>query len=79
MTVLMLKNNDGTDFVANANDVIEWDGTAWQTVIDSTDSTNGINQKNLATGVIYTWTGTDWIKAYEGEYSHGTWLILLDA
>jgi hypothetical protein len=73
------KNNDGTDFVANANDVIEWDGTAWQTVIDSTDSTNGINQKNLATGVIYTWTGTDWIKAYEGEYSHGTWLILLDA
>ena len=30
---------------------------AWQTVIDSTDSTNGINQKNLATGVIYTWTG----------------------
>ena len=72
------KNNDGTDFIANANDVIEWDGARWHTVIDSTDSTNGVNQKNLATGVIYTWTGEEWIQAYEGEYSHGTWLVLLD-
>jgi len=72
------KNSNGTDFVANANDVIEWDGNSWHIVIDSTDSTNGVNQRNLATNVMYTWTGEEWIQSYEGEYSVGTWEIFLD-
>ena len=29
------KNNDGTDFVANANDIIEWDGSRWHVVFDA--------------------------------------------
>ena len=72
------KNNDGTDFVANANDVIEWTGTAWQIVFDTSDSTSNINQRNLATNVMYTWTGEEWIQSYEGEYSVGTWELFLD-
>ncbi len=72
------KNNNGTDFVANANDVIEWDGASWNTVIDSTDSTNGINQKNLTTGIVYKWNGEDWLQAFEGEYPVGTWELYLD-
>lgn len=73
------KNNDGTDFVCGANDLIEWTGSRWQIVMDATDSTNGINQKNLNTGIIYKWTGEEWLQAYEGYYPVGTWDIYLDA
>lgn len=73
------KNNNGTDFIANANDIIEWDGSSWHIVMDSTDSTNGINQKNLTTGIIYKWNGEQWLQAYEGEYPVGSWEIYLDA
>jgi len=73
------KNADGTDFVCGANDLIEWTGTSWVVVMDATDSTNGINSKNLNTNIIYKWTGEEWLQAYEGYYSVGTWDIYLDA
>jgi hypothetical protein len=73
------KNTNGSDFVANANDIIEWDGSNWHIIMDSTDSTNGINQKNLTTGIIYKWNGEQWLQAYEGEYPVGSWEIYLDA
>ena len=73
------KNANGSDFVANANDIIEWDGSQWHIVMDSTDSTNGINQKNLTTDIIYKWNGEQWLQAYEGEYPVGSWEIYLDA
>ena len=73
------KNADGTDFVCGANDLIEWTGTSWVVVMDATDSTNGINSKNLNTNIIYKWTGEEWLQAYEGYYPVGTWDIYLDA
>lgn len=73
------KNTNGSDFVCNANDIIEWDGSRWHIVMDSTDSTNGINQKNLTTGIIYKWNGEQWLQAYEGVYPVGSWEIYLDA
>jgi len=73
------KNNNGTDFVANANDLIEWDGASWHIVLDHSDSTNGINQKNLNTNIIYKWTGEEWLQAFEGYYPVGTWDVYLDA
>ena len=73
------KNNNNTDFVANANDLIEWDGASWHIVLDHSDSTNGINQKNLNTNIIYKWTGEEWLQAFEGYYPVGTWDVYLDA
>lgn len=72
------KNSNNTDFVADANDVIEWDGSNWNIVLDSSETTDSINQKNLTTGIIYKWSGSEWLQAFEGEYPVGTWEIYLD-
>ena len=70
------KNADGTDFVASANDIVEWSGTAWSIVFDaSSNTTETIYTTNLNTGVQYKWTGTEWLLAFEGEYPHGTWRL----
>jgi len=70
------KNADGTDFVASANDIVEWSGTAWSIVFDaSSKTTETIYTTNLNTGVQYKWTGSEWLLAFEGEYPHGTWRL----
>tara|TARA_X000000368_G_C23053364_1_gene722606 strand:+ start:2329 stop:3831 length:1503 start_codon:yes stop_codon:yes gene_type:complete len=73
------KNTDGSDFVAGQNDVVEWDGSKWHIVFDSS-SDDGATTKyltNLNTGVQYRWTGTEWILSWEGEYQKGTWRLAL--
>ena len=71
------KNADGTDFVADENDIIEWDGTKWNMVFDaSTDDGSTITYTtNLNTGVQYKWNGIDWTLSFEGEYRNGTWRL----
>ena len=73
------KSTLGADFVADADDIIEWDGTKWNVVFDASATTDFTYISNLNTGVQYKWTGSMWVKAYEGEYSQGTWMIYLDA
>lgn len=79
------KNTDGSDFTANENDIIEWDGSKWHVVFDASGANDGSTDSpatyisNLNTGTQYKWNGEFWIKSYEGEYSGGTWNILLDA
>ena len=73
------KNNDGTDFVANENDIVEWDGGQWNVVFDAS-ADPGTSTKyvtNLNTGVQYRWTGSEWILSFEGEYRKGTWRLSL--
>lgn len=72
------KNTNGSDFVANEFDLIEWDGANWNVVFDSSTEIETKNTKNLTTGIIYTWTGSEWVQAYEGEYSQGAWNLYLD-
>jgi hypothetical protein len=72
------KNQDGTDFIANANDIIEWTGTEWEVVFNSAENNSSqlsIFTTNLNTGVQYKFTGTEWLLSFEGEYPHGTWRI----
>ena len=70
------KNADGTDFVAGANDIVEWNGSKWTIVFDSSSSADKtIYTTNLNTGVQYKWTGSEWLLAFEGEYPHGTWRL----
>jgi hypothetical protein len=66
----------GTNLVANANDIIEWNGSYWTVSFDSAQS--GIQYvSNLTTTVQYRWTGQEWTKSYEGLYSAGSWSIVL--
>jgi hypothetical protein len=72
------KNSDGTDFVATANDILEWDGAQWHVVFDSTDTDSSqqpVYTTNLNTGIQYKFQDGEWLLSFEGEYPNGTWWI----
>ena len=71
------KNNDGTDFVALANDIIEWDGEAWIVVFNAQEYDGDLYQTNIYSGIQYYWNNVMWKKAFEGEYGPGSWRIEL--
>jgi len=71
------KNLDGTDTVAYANDIIEWDGSAWNTVFSSPDATEVTYITNSYTGVQYKWSHNTWSKSFEGIYDKGLWRLIL--
>ena len=72
------KNSDGSDFLANANDIIEWDGAKWHIVFSAKESSNIlIYQTNLFTLVQYKWNGVSWVKSFEGDYKKGQWRLEL--
>jgi hypothetical protein len=77
-------NQDGTDPVIKANSVIEWTGSTWATIWDPDQNTAEAADtlgeefvpfyiQNMRTGIKYKWDGTQWIKAFEGEYLPGEW------
>lgn len=65
------------DVVANANDIIEWNGSTWAVVFDSIQEPDAQYLTNLNTNVQYRWTGSHWVKSYEGIYQEGLWSIVL--
>lgn len=72
------KNADGSDFIANENDIIEWDGQNWSVVFDSQNSTDKIIfLTNIFTKTQYKWSGVEWSKSFEGLYRKGEWRIEL--
>jgi hypothetical protein len=71
------RGSDGSDLVANANDIIEYNGTRWNVVFDSQTSDSVQYVSNLNTGTQYKWDGFNWVKSWEGEYKNGTWTIIL--
>lgn len=73
------KNGDSTDFIARANDIIEWQGNnTWQVIFEAIQNTDMIvYQTNIYTGVQYIWNGVQWAKSFEGIYRVGQWRIEL--
>lgn len=72
------RNADDSDFVAGENDIIEWDGSKWVIVLDSSETSDIVYTTNLNTGVQYRWNGTEWLLSVEGDYPAGTWRVSLD-
>lgn len=62
---------------ANANDIIEYTGTAWQVSFDSENSDSSQYVTNITTDVQYRWIGTQWVKSYDGLYPGGEWSLVL--
>lgn len=62
---------------ANANDIIEYDGTNWTIVFDSINATDIEFVINLTTGVQYRFSEDSWVKSYEGYYDAGDWRIII--
>lgn len=72
------KNLDNSDFIANANDIIEWTGTEWSVIFNSNqESDTLLYQTNIYTGVQYMWNGVSWVKSFEGIYKSGLWRLEL--
>jgi hypothetical protein len=64
--------------VARANDIIEYDGTDWIVTFGSTTNIENIQYvTNITTDLQYLWTGSQWVKSYEGLYPGGEWSLVL--
>ena len=71
------RNNDGTKLVAKTNDIIEWNGTKWVIVFDSSTINETTYTTNLNTGIQYRFSSGEWLKSVDGDYPVGTWRIEL--
>ena len=69
---------NGQPLIAKANDIVEYDGTRWLVSFDSENSPDNIQYvTNITTSIQYEWTGSTWIKSYQGLYPGGTWSLVL--
>ena len=71
------KNDDGTDFSADANDIVEWDGTAWHKIWDASVENDTTYVTNVISGQQFYWNNYYWQTAVDGYYPRGTWAITL--
>jgi T4-like virus Myoviridae tail sheath stabiliser len=64
--------------VARANDIIEYNGDYWEVSFDSSSSPDNIQYVvNTNTELQYRWTGSVWVKSYQGLYAGGSWSLVL--
>lgn len=66
----------GTPLFANANDIVEYDGTRWNVVFDSSNLSDIQYVTNTTTGIQYRWADNQWLKSYEGVYTGGNWTFV---
>jgi hypothetical protein len=77
------KNDDGTDFLAQINDIIEWyinpqtNQGQWQVVMGAIGVDEIVYTTNIRTGVQYKFENGEWTRSFEGEYSRGQWKLVL--
>jgi len=68
----------GQPLVAQANDIVEYDGVRWVVSFNSENSPDNIQYvTNITTSIQYEWTGSAWVKSYQGLYPGGTWSLVL--
>jgi hypothetical protein len=65
------------NFVARANDIIEYSSGAWSVAFDSSDLTDIQYVTNLSTNVQYRYTEGIWMKSWEGWYGQGDYSIVI--
>ena len=63
--------------VANANDIIEFDGTRWKVTFDSQNIIDEEYVTNVNTNIQYRWDGESWVRSYQGVYREGTWTLII--
>lgn len=71
------KNNNGSDFVADANDIVEWDGSSWHIVFDASENSTITYVTNLTTNQQLYWNNFYWQASVDGYYPRGTWELAL--
>ena len=71
------QNTDLSATVAKANDIIEWNGSRWNTVFDASAVTETTYTTNLNTSVQYRFNNNEWLLSIDGDYPVGTWRVEL--
>ena len=71
------QNTDGSNFQAHANDIIQWDGSRWNVIFNSTAIHTIYYITNSYTGIQYVWENGEWNKSFEGIYSPEQWSLVL--
>lgn len=66
----------GTNLIAQANDIIQWNGSYWTVAFESVN-TSVQYVTNLNTTAQYYWNGEYWAKSVEGLYHAGDWSLVL--
>lgn len=61
------------ELVANAYDIIEWDGDKWFVSFDSQSTQSVQYVTNLTTNIQYKWKNQQWTKSVQGRYGVGAW------
>ena len=74
---LAWRGTDGSPLVANSNDIVEYDGTRWNVVFDSSNLSDVQYVTNITTSIQYRWANGQWLKSYEGLYPGGEWSLVL--
>jgi hypothetical protein len=74
---LAWQGTSGQPLLANANDIIEYNGTRWVVVFDSQNLADVQYVTNLTTGIQYKWTSNEWVKSIDGLYAGGSWNLIL--
>lgn len=69
------KATDDSDLVARKHDIIEYDGSAWITSFSPVGTTDTEYVTNLTNGQQFKWTGTEWLRSWEGLYVEGEWRL----
>jgi hypothetical protein len=67
--------------VADVGDIIQYSmsESKWIKVFDASNPDSTLHYvTNTNTGIQYRFTGTEWVKSYEGIYTAGNWTIVLD-
>jgi hypothetical protein len=68
---------DNTPLVANANDIIQYNGSHWIVDFRSNTATTTQYTTNMTTSTQYKWDGSQWTKSYEGFYPAGRWQLII--
>jgi hypothetical protein len=69
---------DWGDLVAHTNDIIEFNGSVWIVTFEAGVHFNNVQYiTNITTSLQYRWTGSEWVKSYEGLYPGGEWSLVL--
>jgi len=71
------EGTDGTQLIANANDIIEYDGVKWNVVFDASGVSDTEYVTNITTSLQYQWNGSQWKRSVEGLYTGGDWALVL--
>lgn len=63
--------------IANANDIVEFNGLYWTVAFDSQATSSVEYVTNMTTGAQYKWEKGIWTKSVEGRYDNSRWSITI--